>query len=345
MFKLKDGFDYWGNIGNSPINTYWTLSDSGGGAIGTSASYSPIGTPIYGTGKFLYFVQNSVTATRSTAATSSGVLGCHIRFNGNDQAHPFLIFADAGTTQLRVVLNTSLYLEVYRNATLLGTSSAPITLDRWYFFEIKFTINDSTGSVVMKLDESTVLTLSSVDTKNTSNSTYDTIQFLCAPGNYSGREMGIDNLYLLDTTGGSMNDFLGEIRIIAQSPNAAGTTTQWTPSSGTNYQAVDDMPHDADGTYVETAGSGNVDLYNFPSFNASGTIHCFSIITVAKKTDVGSLSMYHTLRRSGTNYDGSSTALTSSYVFNTEDYLEDPSTTSAWSSSGVDAAELGIKLA
>lgn len=342
MLIFKDGFDYWGNIGNTPINSYWTISDAS--QVNTAASYSPIGTPIYGTGKFLYLIQNSTTATRSITPTSSGVLGCHVRFNGNDQAHPFLIFADGGTTQLRVVLNTSLYFEVYRNTTLLGTSSSPIVLDRWYFFEIKFTINDSTGTVNVRIDETSVLNLTGIDTKNTSNTTYDSVQFLSAPLNYSGREMAIDNLYLLDTTGGSLDDFLGEVRIIAQSPNAAGTTTQWTASSGSNYQAVDDNPHDADGTYVETNGTGNIDLYNFPAFGATGTIHCFSIISVAKKTDVGSLTMYNTLRRSGTNYDGSAITLTSSYVFNTEDYLEDPSTTAAWTESGIDAAELGIKL-
>lgn len=339
----KDGFDYWGNIGNTPVNTEYTISDTS--SVVTTASYSPLGgAPIYGTGKMLAFVQNAVSLKYSFTAGASFVHGFHFRINGNDQAHPFLEYQDSGTNQLKIVINTSYYIEVYRNTTLLGTSSSPLTLDRWYFLEIKFTINNSTGAVQIKVDETSVLNLTSQDTQNTGTATVDSFTFFAAPGNYSGREMGIDNMYFLDTTGGSLNDFLGEVRIIALAPNAAGNAASWTPLSGANYAAVDDMPHDADSTYVESSTSGHYDTYNCAPFTASGTIHAFSVISLAKKTDVGAVSIKNVLRRSGTNYDGSSITLGSTYVYYTETHTVDPSTTTAWTASGIDAAEIGIKL-
>jgi hypothetical protein len=341
--KFKDGFDYWGNIGNTPIHSDWTLSDPS--SINTSSSYAFMGTPVFDSGKYIYLIQNAVTLTRSFTAGSSFVSGFHFRLRGNDQAHPFLSFRDAGSTQLKFVVNTSYYIEVYRNTTLLGTSSAPISLGRWHFIETKFTINNSTGTVQVKIDEVSVLNLTSQDTQETGNATVDSMQFLAAPGNYSGREMGLDNLYLLDTSGGSLNDFLGEIRIVGLAPNAAGSTTSWTPLSGLNYAAVDDIPHDVDSTYVETTASGNYDFYNCPTFSAEGTIHAFSVISLAKKTTADPATLKNSIRQSSVNYDGSSNTLTTSYIYYTDTYLVDPNTTVAWTNSGIDAAQIGIKVA
>lgn len=339
----KDGFDYWGSNGNTPVHSDYTISDNG--VVFTSSSYSLLGgTPIYGTGRMLAFVQNAGYITYSFTDVDEVVTGFHFRVNGNDQAHPFLEFLDSSTNQLRFTLNTSLYIEAYRNATLLGTSSAPITLDRWYFLEFRVKIHDTTGTVQIKIDETSVLNLTGQDTQNTGNASVNTIKFLCAPGNYSGREMGIDNWYLLDTTGGSLDDFLGEIRIVALAPNAAGNSAEFTPSSGLNYAAVDDIPHDADTTYVESSTSGHRDSYNCATFGSSGTIHAFSVITLAKKTDVGAVSIANTLRLSSTNYDGATHALTSSYVYYTETFTEDPSTLAAWVNTGIDSAEIGVTV-
>lgn len=58
-------------------------------------------------------------------------------------------------------------------------------------------------------------------------------------------------------------------RVRTRFPDADGTTTNWTPDTGTvNYTQVDDNPDDGDTTYVESSTANHIDLYEFPAQEA-----------------------------------------------------------------------------
>lgn len=89
------------------------------------------------------------------------------------------------------------------------------------YVEVKFVIHDTAGSVEVRVDGTTVLNLTNQDTRNGTPTTANTLRF--------GPFMYIDDLYILDTTGSTNNDFLGDVKVVAVLPDSDGTHTDFTP--------------------------------------------------------------------------------------------------------------------
>jgi hypothetical protein len=71
----------------------------------------------------------------------------------------------------------------------------------------------------------------------------------------------VDDIYIDDTTGEQNSPPIPR-RFVYALPNGAGYSTQWTPNTGTNWQAVDEIPPDSETTYVLAESAGLVDAYD-----------------------------------------------------------------------------------
>jgi hypothetical protein len=223
--------------------------------------------------------------------------------------------------------------------------------DAWAFIEAKVTINNSTGSCEVRVDGKTVLNLTNIDTQNSANSTFDRITFRSSTSDDPKFGMA----YVCDTTGLTLNDFLGPLQIESLNPTSDGTTNDFSPASGlTNYEMVDDLNTVSDSTYVESSTIGHKDLYgmsncvvsDYKSGETYDTIHAVRVRYMARRIDAGKRELRGLCRSVATEVESTSTEV---YAFwNWEIYngffTTDPNGGGAWTQSAVDAAEFGVTI-
>jgi hypothetical protein len=325
---LMDGFDA-GDVAMKWINGF---------NAGTSA------TTRFSNGRSVT-ISNTAMA-RSFTASSQVFVGLSVNINNLDGVvRPYICLdGDNGTTtHLSLAYHTS-SLILYRGAlaTPIATYAAVFAPNTWYSIEISATIADAGGTCVVKLNGATVINFTG-DTKNAgTNTTFDRIQL----GSNGGYTAFFDDLYICNSIGSAPhNNFLGDVRVYTLSPSAAGSSTQFTPSSGANYTTVDELPYSAT-DYVSSGTVGNRDTYAIADLPANaGTIFAIQNNVIAKKTDAAAISLKTALKSGATVYYGTTTSLGGSDATITDLYTTDPATSAAWTSAGVNAIEAGFEVA
>lgn len=226
--------------------------------------------------------------------------------------------------------------------TLLGTSAAAglLSLNTWAHIEIKVKIDNSTGTVEVRVNGVTALSLSGIDTQATANA-YATAITFCGPDGTNTADF--DNIVVMDNAGTRNNNFLGEGIMETLYPSAAGTAAQWTPSAGSNYQNVDETGnHDSDTTYNETNTAGQKDLHAASNLSSTGgSVAGAKLTTFARKTDAGTREIAQVVNFGGGESQRATNTLTSSYAAYSEVFETDPGDSQALTPSKVNAAEIG----
>jgi hypothetical protein len=232
---------------------------------------------------------------------------------------------------------------------LLGTSSSNLLRNRWNYLEFKFTVSNSTSAndLIVKINGVEVLNIvAGVDTLY--SGAYIDLVYINAL--YNNIPTYYDDVYVLDTTGSTNNDFLGDVVVDTLYPSGNGNYSQFDGSDGNsvdNYLLVNEAQHDGDTTYVEQSGVGNRDSYTFEDMSgAIGDIHGVSVCAVVNRDDGGARTGNIFCRKSGADYDGTAFTPTASgdYAVHEEIYELEPVATGAWTESGVNASEFGIKV-
>lgn len=250
------------------------------------------------------------------------------------------------TRQVVVGQMTGGGLGFYRGTTLLEqTGSGLISAGTWYYIELKVTVDNSSGSYEVRLNGDVILSDTGVDTQQTANASVDAFGWNSFP-DFAWRY--IDDLYILDTTGSDNNDFLGDVRVETIYPDGAGNETDWTPSTGSNWENVDDAQPDDDSTYNYVASGGGLpanDLYTLGSLvTGVGEIYGIQINSYTRKDDAGSVKLANILRTGGTTYSGMGVeSISDSYNFQLDIVEQNPNTSSAWTIAEVNSLETGIR--
>ena len=249
-------------------------------------------------------------------------------------------------TQITVQVHTDGKLKVYRGSelgTLLGTTSTGLTASTWVYIEIKVKIHSSTGTVDIKFDGSSVLSLSSQNTSQTGNAY---CQSLVVYGSNNGADHStFDDLYILDTTGSVNTDFLGPQRVVLLKPSGDVGTNQFMTSSGSNhYDRVNENPHDSDSTYLEDSTTGHLELFDYDDINGISSVSALQINTVAKLTDANQFSVKNSIKSGGTTSDDTAQAVGTDYQTKARCVETDPNTSAAWTVPNVNAAQFGFKV-
>lgn len=257
---------------------------------------------------------------------------------------------DIGTIHLTIRCELNGAITAYRGdvATLLGTSSGTNILRSgyWSYVEVKATIDDSTGAVEVKVDGTSVLNLTSQDTRNGGNANVSQIRIGSHTG--TGSYSYADDVYVCDTTGSApYNDYLGDVRVVMMVPDGAGDSTQWTPSAGANYAAVDETPgHDGDTSYVSSSTAGQDDLYTVGATpSGSSQVWAARVTATARKEGAGARDIA-LLVKAGTTTDASGALTIPDTTYREFSYtlLQNPDTSADWTIADLDAAQIGIRI-
>jgi hypothetical protein len=247
---------------------------------------------------------------------------------------------DSGTEQIHFQESPQGTVIVQRGSTTIGTSSIIHANNAWIQFEAKCTINNSTGSVTVKLDGTTAINVSSQNTRQSANNYCNAIRLY----GYTGVAYFSD-LIVMDTTGSYCNDFIGPRRIQLCAPTADGNYKQSTPSTGTDrYATVDEIgPSNAD--YNTLAAAGDTDTFVIPDVGSQqNKIDAVFANFYGKTADAGIASLKLVARHSSTDGYGGIVTMTGSSIYNGISVIYvNPSTGSQFTRTEFNAAEFGYK--
>lgn len=343
--KFFDGFDHyataditakWTARANATIDA--TAGRRGGGAVKTTGSTNYI--------------------NKTVAAASTLIIGFAFNYDGVITGAGYILYlGDGGSDQCGLYLNADGTISFRRATTTLATSATALSASTWNYIELRVTIHDTTGAYEVRLNGTNILSASSVDTKNTANATANSIWLNGRPGGSggggvnAGSSSGIffDDFYYCDDTGSTNNNFLGDCRVDAYLPNGNGNSSQLTGSDGNstdNYLHVDESAPDGDTSYVESATAGQKDTYAMADMtHTPSSIFGVQVLADAKKDDAGLRSIATVTRSGGTDYDGATQGLSTSYAYYSDIREVDPNTSAAWTKTNFNAAQHGVKVA
>lgn len=248
-------------------------------------------------------------------------------------------FYDTSIRHVSVRLTSDFVLVVYMGSTVIGTSPVFCSLGEMHYMEIKVIVDDVSGSVTIKKNESLFYELNGIDTRNGGNASCNTVA-LGVRNVYSYVRLAvyIDDLYIDDA------DFLGDIKVETLYPSGAGANTQWTPLSGENYENVCETPQDGDTSYVATDVVDGIDTYAFEDLEvSSGTVFGVQVNLMAKKDDAGYRSIAPVVRSASTDIIGDTKSINDNYMDYIQMYLVNPEDSQAWEIEDINGAEFGIK--
>lgn len=259
------------------------------------------------------------------------------------------------TVHLAISVDTTgkLLLRLGSGGALLDTGTTTIAPNTYYHVQMKFVIDDASGSFELRLDGSASAELSySGDTRNGATATWDNIDFRGQSLNADSPFVRFDDVVLGDLTdsgvaGNPANDWLGDLRVLTKFPETGnGANTGLTPSTGSDHGAlVDESTPNDDTDYNSGLAVSDKDTYTFPTLGVStSAIIAIEPVLRAKKTDAGSRSICPVLRSGGVDYDGADQALTTSYAYYGQVYHDDPDTGLPWDETAWDALEVGMKV-
>lgn len=274
-------------------------------------------------------------------ATSTIVMGFAFYWNGGVGYFSLCDDAAGATRQCQLALDTDGKIKVYRGwgVTLLEqTASAVLVTSSWNAIEAKIVVADA-GSWTVKCNGVTVLN-GTGDTQAAGTSAIGSLRI--SP---NGSSQGIDDLWMCDSSGSVLNDFLGDCRIECLTPQTGnGANTGLTPSTGTDHGAlIDELPANDDTDYNAGSTAGVKDTYAFTNLTVSGTPKAVQARARAR-LDSGSKTLALVARLGSTDYDGASQSVTSSYLQYAQIWETRPSDGGAWTVSDINAAEFGLKV-
>lgn len=236
---------------------------------------------------------------------------------------------------------------VYRGTTVLGTSSVGIQQGVESYLECKVLLSNTVGTVDLWLNGTNVLSLTGLDTTN-GGTTWDEFRF----GNLGSQGgeaciLYIDEFYLLDGSGASGNARFGPCGGYATRPNAAGTNSDWTRSTGADQWAtIDDTLMNGDVDYNATATINARDMLNFPPLPVNGGVIKGIQGTCEVRTEAGGPSTFQIgVRTAGTTYLGTANPVPASYGVLRECWAVSPATSAAFTEAAYNAAEFGYEKA
>lgn len=264
-------------------------------------------------------------------------------------AYKIQLLGVGNSTLFRLLDNSNVQFEMYYSndgiVHCTGTASTwTISTGVYMHIESAVTIGNSTGAVAVRLNGIEVLNVTGIDTQQTGNA-YCT-QFECLTRNTNNNEVWMDDLTLMDDTGTAFNGFIGDKRIIEQLPTGDGSVVTMTPSTGTDlYACVDDSTPNGDTDYISSSTPGDRALFTFPALPVvTGDVLGMNVVFVGRKDDAGTRTVRGSVRSGGTDANGTTVSLPTSYARLSGQFLTDPDTGSPWTIASVNAAETGVEV-
>lgn len=262
---------------------------------------------------------------------------------------------------LGIVDNTGV-LSVRQYANFNGGWPTGVVINdgAWHWIELHQQLanssTSSTGTVEVWVDGVKVYTQTTFQSNSINTGLLDQVQFAVGYQGGSGTTLGDfsydDWTFWNDTAGDTAGDLtyasmpIGPSKITTLKPNGAGSSAQFTPNTGANYAAVDEVAADDDTTYNQSTASGQIDRFAFEDLAVTPTkIHAVVEQIRCKNPGTGSpLVKGHAKSGASVQVNSGKQVATSYWPVQTV-FASDPATGAAWTVAGLNAAEFGYEAA
>jgi len=312
--------------------THYASADPTKYTSGSPSVYS--GTPRRpgvksGSSNSVVYIGNLVTATIGTAFRG--------QFTGSQDIILFTYDSGPTNAQCKLHLNSADgSVSVMRGSSTVLATSAPglVQAGTWYYAEMAITCDNVNGSFEVRLDGVTILSGSEMDTRQSDTG------LLWGASVWYAQQYSTD--YYVNDGG-----FLGDCIIDTLMPMAAGSHGDWTPSSGTRLECIDDPGDiDEDATYNSSNTAGASDTF---SMDALPTRSGFNVLAVAlnitaRNDGSGASRIAPVVRIGGIDYVGSPISTIGTYKTYQVLYELNPATAGPWTKADLDGAEFGYAV-
>lgn len=363
--QTSESFAWSANIAD--YGSYGMLAnDLGGSSIGAGG---PLGDPY---GIFDRTGGNPTYAVARLLPAQIGTFFCGFRyFPQTSNPLQAVDFADTGPvsegyltgyTQFFIVFDTATgTVRAYRgspggspNAMVLLGASGPgvFPLANWFFAEIGGVISATVGSIAVRVNGATVLSLTGIDTYGSSGQvgaspTIGAINWCGASTTANnGPDCFVQHLYVNDNTGAAPNSgFLGDVRVQYVSPTANGVVAFTPVGKLANWENAGTIPPVPATDYNSDSTLDAQDTFAMaPPAAGLTTIYAVVVKGLYSVSSAGDRDMANIIVSSGTTGIGANVALGTSPAMTETAFDTDPATGVAWTVGGVQAATPGYRI-
>jgi len=265
----------------------------------------------------------------------------------------YVAFTSSGTVQFYVEIHQNGIVRVFRGTPVFGTLLVTSTLgvfqdSNWFYLEVKGIVDATNGSVEVRINTKTVISLVAANTQGAANADVDSIQIGWAV--YDTNEIvdfSLDDLYFCDDAGSLNNNFLGNVRV--QSQITTGNSTPLNLSVGgsapaaTNWQSVQNFNLD-DTKYVYSPNAGDEDLYTVQAILNGPAVRGVQISGAYRQDDATQRIARNLIKSGSTLHEGVDQYTNQTFTYY-KDILElDPATGVGWTGAAVNLIKLGAKV-
>lgn len=255
---------------------------------------------------------------------------------------------NANTLQVSVVVQTTGAIAAYRGradtGVLLGQSADGVFVaSAFQHVEAAVLISDTVGTVEVRINGVTVLSLTGQDTR-AGLAESSQVSIGTGFGSGLGGVLHADDYFCWDDAGTENNDFLGDRRVRTLFPNGNTASAGWTAvGAASGYLCIDEAAPNDETDYLEaTGGTTPTSEFDFEDLPAVGAVSAVQTYVRMRKTNAGTANAQVSLV-SGASVDaGTDRAITEVYTYYADVSELDPATGVPWTQSSVNSAKLRI---
>ena len=354
--KFIEGFDSYGSV--AEMSHRWEVSNSGTGLSLVA------GRSGYTNHQAIRFAASQITTRLFHAIGIDGdndsemVFGFAFRFSvlpvsvstilelGRDNGSG-AVDHDTGN----LAIDSSGNLLWRRDTTTVQTGSAGLSVDVWYYIEVRVEIQDTSSAGDLQVWVDGALDINATSQRTI---TADPITYMSFGASAAIGTLDFDDFYILDPLDGvSPTAALGDVTVSTLIPDGDGNTAAWTRVSGTNdWEMVDDglaTDPDGDTTYVSSSTAGEQSLFTLTALDSelSGeAVHVVAVNYVSMKDAAGGPGFYPVIRTNSVDLVGTDDPMNSGqgvYTYAQKLYPTDAEAGS-WAYASVNAMEAGMEV-
>jgi len=255
---------------------------------------------------------------------------------------------DNGIAQGIFILNTDASISFKRgtSGSIMGTSAPGIVqLNSWCYVEVQYLYaSTNTGTAIVRVNNTVVLTLTNINTASTSPSTSIQTPYLGYPGS-ANQGMTVDDVYICQ--GATPDPFLGDIVVETLYPNGNGTKNQWQGSDGdntNNYLLVNEVGYPNTSTYTKDSVIGDQDMYALDNMKTvAGQVVGVCHVAYAVKTDSGP-AQFKVVSHGTADTKSPNCAVRTGSDGWTFTLAQNPDTSAAWTIADVNNLQSGVEI-
>jgi hypothetical protein len=276
MILWADGFDAYGTDFSQMTDGLWSNVNSCDFANGGG------GSPVPRTGARALWLDSSASNARRALGGLKAVVGVAQALfltvlPGTANSGEIVELRDANNfVQVAIVIDTTGVLSVWRADgadvfhTQIGVTTTAVVASAWQHVEVKADFPGN--SLEIRLNSVTILNITGTSLVNTDpfsggpTGELGCSQLVFRNATSNNGERAIDDLVVWDDTGTYNNDFIGDVKVFTDVPDADTADVAWTPLSGAfRYAMIDEIPADGDTSYDEATAAAQKMGVTFPA--------------------------------------------------------------------------------